>query len=226
MTDTPRSHPDTTTPHQAQTPATDNQCQQPPTKRARNQQSIVRDAAAAAARYLSSLGHGQLSSHRRVITYNTIEPLHCCDGWGASTPRLRCTYTALASLRGILNTILDQEVSTATWSELTQVGGSSGTWRPGEDSSTLRMPCWNTLDTHLVAEATGEARGRAMVETLTALLEDVDRLPVHSLAATQEAAMRLVRRIAEPRKYPKKPQESGKRQRCGGCWTDTMGSAT
>ena len=96
----------------------------------------------------------------------------------AGEPRLRgcvrCTYTALASLRGILNAILDQEVSTATWSELTQVGGSSGTWRPGEDSSTLRMPCWNTLDTHLVAEATGEARGRAMVETLTALLEDVD----------------------------------------------------
>ena len=92
MTDTPRSHPDTTTPHQAQTPATDNQCQQPPTKRARNQQSIVRDAAAAAARYLSSLGHGQLSSHRRVITYNTIEPLHCCDGWGASTPRLRALH--------------------------------------------------------------------------------------------------------------------------------------
>ena len=48
----------------------------------------------------------------------------------------------------------------------------------------------------MVAEATGEARGKAMVETLPALLEDVDRLPENSLAATQEAAMRLVRRIA------------------------------
>ena len=86
---------------------------------------MCRDAAAA--RFLSSLGHGQLSAHRRAITYHTVEPyiaalLRWLGTLNADVALHLQLPPALASLRGILNAILNQQVSTATWSELIQVG--------------------------------------------------------------------------------------------------------
>ena len=100
-----------TTLNQTDTANTDGHCTQPPAKRTRSQHTITRDAAAAA-RFLSSLGHGQLSEHRRAITYHTIEPhiaalLRWLGTLDADVALHLQLPPALAALRGILNAILE-----------------------------------------------------------------------------------------------------------------------
>ena len=51
-------------------------------------------------------------------------------------------------------------------------------------------------DTSLVEQVASQMRGSTFVETVSALLNDVDHLPDDALPASQEAAVRLVRRIA------------------------------
>ena len=66
--------------------------------------------------------------------------------------------------------------------------------------STIRT-CWpltgeDTTQTSLFRPKTKTGGGNEFIETLTALLKTVDSLPRGSLPAAQEAAMRLVRRVA------------------------------
>ena len=60
-----------------------------------------------------------------------------------------------------------------------------------------------------------------MVETLTALLTDVDQLPQVALPAAQEAAM-----AQRGNRYKTNTVPTGEKQLCGGPWTATMASGT
>ena len=106
----------------------------------------------------------------------------------------------LASLRGILNAILDQQTSTATWAALIEVGEALENLIHGghlvHHSDVLALD-GGGHDTDLALPTQDEDRGgNEFIETLTALLKTVDSLPRGSLPAAQEAAMRLVRRVA------------------------------
>eukprot|EP00439_Symbiodinium_sp_Y106_P002132 s9459_g1.t1 len=169
----------------------------PATKRARSSQSISQEAAAAA-RHLTSLGHGQLSAHSRPITYNSVEPhIAAIIRWlGTLSNDIELHLQlppALASLRGILNAILHQRVSTATWAAMIEVGEAieqlpwciilmQWHYKTGDMTRTS----WREW------QARHGARGTTFVETMGALLTDVDHLPDDALPAAQEAAMRVV----------------------------------
>eukprot|EP00439_Symbiodinium_sp_Y106_P077556 s14_g16.t1 len=201
-------------PGQTSTPSTlnpteaansDGRCQLPPTKKTRSQQTITRDAAAAAAaRFLSSLGHGQLSEHRRAITYHMVEPhvaalLRWLGTLSADMALHLQLPPALASLRGILNSIDPDPTSQCSYMVRSDRGrGSPGKLgergKPSPPCRCSRSECGEPRHAP-VAEVSAQTRGKELVETLTALLGDLDWLPQSSLPAAQEAAMRLVRRI-------------------------------
>ena len=175
----------------------------PSTKRARNGHSINRDAAAAA-RYLTALGHGQLSAQNRPLTYNSVEPqIAAIMRWlGTLTSDVEVHLQlppTLAALRGILNNILDQQTNPNTWATMIEVGEALEHLVQGQPlahpSDTLCLQDGGH-DTNLVEHDIDQARGSNFIEVTTALLHDVDYLPEDMLPAAQEAALRLVRRIA------------------------------
>ena len=200
----------------------------PATKRARSSQSINQEAAAAA-RHLTSLGHGQLSAHSRPITYNSVEPhIAAIIRWlGTLSNDIEIHLQlppALASLRGILNAILHQRVSTATWAAMILI-------EVGEAIEQLPW-CIILMQWHYKTgdmtrtswrewQARHGARGTTFVETMGALLTDVDHLPDDALPAAQEAAMRVV----VHRHRGRRPRRRGTRPH-GGSSTDTTAWAT
>ena len=105
----------------------------------------------------------------------------------------------LAALRGILNNILDQQTNPNTWATMIEVGEALEQLVQGQPlahpSDTLCMQDGGH-DTNLVEHDTDQGQGRNFIEVTTALLHDVDYLPEDTLPAAQEAALRLVRRIA------------------------------
>ena len=140
------------------------ECQQPPPKRTRSHNTITRDAAAAA-RFLCALGHGQLSLHRRAITYHTVEPhVAALLRWLGTLESDVAIHLqlppALASLRAILNAILDQQVSTATWAAMIEVGESLDKLASGGNlAHPADTPAQDAgrLNTNLVAEVASQA---------------------------------------------------------------------
>ena len=184
---------------------------QPAAKRARGSNSI-HPAAAAAARQLTSLGHGQLSAYNRPLSYNSVEPhVAAIIRWLGTLSNDIGTHLqlppVLASLRGILNAILEQQTSTATWAAMIEVGEALEELIHGghlvHHSDVVALDVGGH-DTDLALRTQDEARGNEFIETLTALLETVDSLPRGNLPAAREAAMRL----GAPRGSP--------HARCGG----------
>ena len=122
-----------------------------------------------AARFLSSLGHGQLSQYSRAIRYNTVEPyVAALLQWLGTLNEDVAIHLqlppALAALRGIWNAILDQSVSTATRASLIDVGDAlqrGGTLSHPADSADTLGVAHGGLDTHPVAETAQLEHGRA-----------------------------------------------------------------
>eukprot|EP00439_Symbiodinium_sp_Y106_P076460 s679_g15.t1 len=148
----------------------------PATERARDFNSIAQEAAVIT-RYLTSLGYGQLSEHRRPITYNIVE-LHIAArlrwlGTLSSDIEVHLQLpSALTSLWEILNSILDQTMSPAIWATMIEVGEALEHLVRGRrlvfSSDTLSLQAGGH-DPARVEQAIGQARGNRFVETLGAM---------------------------------------------------------
>ena len=204
----------------------------PSTKRARNSHSINRDAAAAA-RYLTALGHGQLSAHIRPLTYNSVEPqIAVLMQWlGTLTSDVEVHLQlppTLAALRGILNNILDQQTNPNTWATMIEVGEALEQLVQGNRWRTPPTLCaCKTGDTTPTSWSTTRIKARGVTSS---------RLPRPS-STTSTTCQRTCCQQLKKQRYAwfvalqQEPQQGGKAprrgtQRHGGNSTDTTGSGT
>ena len=132
------------------------------------------------------------------MTYNLLEPhVAALLRWlGTLSSNIEVHLQlppALAALRGILNSILDQTVSTATWASMIEVGDAREQLLT-HDADTLGLAARGHA-ARLVDQAIGQARASMFVETLGAMVSVVDHLPDDALPAALKVALRLVRRI-------------------------------